>query len=65
MAAGILCIVAIGLMICLVANERIKKNQSFNEDPKENVEEDTRNSLVNDPFVNNWVVLYCLFNFFK
>lgn len=56
MLAGIICIVAIGLMICLVANERSKKNQSFNEDSKEN----TRNSSTNDLFV-----LYCLYDLFK
>lgn len=55
MLALIICIIAIGLMICLVANERSKKNQSFNEDSKENI-----NSSTNDLFV-----LYCLYDLFK
>lgn len=57
MLALIICIIAIGLMVCLVKNEHTKENQSFSS--KEDTE-DTNNSSV-----NNWFVLYCLFDLFK
>lgn len=58
MLALIICIIAIGLMICLVKNEHTKENQSF--DSKEDIEEYTSNSSVNNGFI-----LYCLFDLFK